>query len=111
MVGNASRAAIIGDRRITGLSTNVLAELAAELGSLWRERHQARLVSRLRKRAVGAGAKTGWCSPTGFWPRSCTSGMPLRTTCSPRQMRKQIHDEAFDASPPTVHELVGGERR
>lgn len=57
MVGNASRAAIISDRRITGLSTNVIAELVAELGPLWHERHQAKLASRPRKRAVGAGAK------------------------------------------------------
>ncbi|WP_030897628.1 MULTISPECIES: helix-turn-helix domain-containing protein [unclassified Streptomyces] len=57
MVGNASRAAIISDRRITGLSADVIAELVAELGPLWHERHQARLVSRPRKRVVGAGAK------------------------------------------------------
>jgi hypothetical protein len=57
VVGNASRAAIISDRRITGLSANVIAELVAELGPLWRERHQAKLASRPRKRAVGAGAK------------------------------------------------------
>ncbi|MDU9000804.1 transposase family protein [Streptomyces mirabilis] len=57
MVGNAARAAIISDRRITGLSAGVIAELVAEVGPLWRERHQARLASRQRKRAVGAGAK------------------------------------------------------
>ncbi|MDQ1040175.1 hypothetical protein QFZ75_006591 [Streptomyces sp. V3I8] len=52
-----SRAAIISDRRITGLSADVIAELVAELGPLWHGRHQARLASRPRKRAVGAGAK------------------------------------------------------
>jgi hypothetical protein len=52
-----SRAAIISDRRITGLSADVIAELVAELGPLWHERHRARLASRPRKRAVGAGAK------------------------------------------------------
>ncbi|WP_435614141.1 transposase family protein [Streptomyces coelicoflavus] len=57
MVGNASRAAIISDRRITGLSAGVIAELVSEIGPLWCERHQARLTSRPRKRAVGAGAK------------------------------------------------------
>ncbi|MGW3525678.1 transposase family protein [Streptomyces olivaceus] len=57
MVGNAARAAIISDRRITGLSADVIAELVAEMGLLWHERHQARLSSRPRKRAVGAGAK------------------------------------------------------
>ncbi|MGI5397215.1 transposase family protein [Streptomyces sp. CA-251251] len=56
-VGNASRAAIISNRRITGLSAAVIAELVAEVGRLWHERHQAKLASRPRKRAVGAGAK------------------------------------------------------
>ncbi|MFD9459256.1 transposase family protein, partial [Streptomyces sp. NPDC059985] len=57
VVGTATRAAIISDRRITGLSADVIAELVAEVGPLWHERHQARLESRPRKRAVGAGAK------------------------------------------------------
>ncbi|MFI9809456.1 transposase family protein [Streptomyces sp. NPDC052301] len=55
--GNASRAAIISDRRITGLSAQMIAELVAEVGPLWYGRHNAKLVSRPRKRAVGAGAK------------------------------------------------------
>ncbi|MFF5809833.1 hypothetical protein ACFY8A_41965, partial [Streptomyces sp. NPDC012746] len=54
VVGNGSRAAIISDRRITGLSADMIAELVAEVGPLWHERHQARLESRPRKRAVGA---------------------------------------------------------
>jgi len=57
VVGDASRAAIISDRRITGLSADVIAELVAELCPLWHERHQATLASRPRKRAVGASAK------------------------------------------------------
>ncbi|MFF9059970.1 hypothetical protein ACF09K_14965 [Streptomyces sp. NPDC014882] len=57
MVRNVSRAGIISDRRITGLSADVIAELVAELGPLWHERHQAKLASRPRKRALGAGAK------------------------------------------------------
>ncbi|MEU9222532.1 transposase family protein [Streptomyces sp. NPDC048376] len=57
MVGNASRAAIISDRRITGLSAGVIAELVTELGPLCHERHQAGLVSRPRRRAGGAGAE------------------------------------------------------
>ncbi|MCX4546445.1 transposase [Streptomyces sp. NBC_01565] len=57
MVGTATRAAIISDQRITGLSADVIAELVAEVGPLWHERHQTRLESRPRKRAVGAGAK------------------------------------------------------
>ncbi|MFJ4689546.1 transposase family protein [Streptomyces sp. NPDC088789] len=48
---------IISNRRITGLTADVIAELVAEIGTLWHERHQARLASRQRKRTVGAGAK------------------------------------------------------
>lgn len=52
-----SRAAIVSDRRTTGLSADVIAELVAEVGLLWHERHQAKRVSRLRKRVVDVGAK------------------------------------------------------
>ncbi|MGW8953964.1 transposase family protein [Streptomyces sp. NPDC055709] len=48
---------IISNRRITGLTTEVIDELVGEIGPLWHERHQVRLASRPRKRAVGAGAK------------------------------------------------------
>ena len=54
---NATRAVIISNRRITGLTAGVIAELVEEIGPLWQERHQARLAARSRKRAVGAGAK------------------------------------------------------
>ncbi|WP_406841907.1 transposase family protein (plasmid) [Streptomyces sp. AHU1] len=54
---NRARAVIIGNRRITGLTGDVIAELVAEIGPLWHERHQARLASRPRKRAVGGGPK------------------------------------------------------
>ncbi|MDA5282025.1 transposase family protein [Streptomyces sp. Isolate_45] len=57
VVGNRTRGAIISDRRITGLSAGVIAEFVAEVGPLWHERHRARLESRPRRRAVGAGAK------------------------------------------------------
>ncbi|MFF7780328.1 transposase family protein [Streptomyces tanashiensis] len=57
VVGTVTRAVIISNRRVTGLSVDVIAELVAELGPLWHERHQARLASRPRTRAVGAGAK------------------------------------------------------
>ncbi|MFE7092942.1 transposase family protein [Streptomyces erythrochromogenes] len=57
VVGTGARAAIISDRRITGLSAEVIAELVAEVGPLRHERHQAKLDSRPRQRAVGAGAK------------------------------------------------------
>ncbi|MEV5177257.1 transposase family protein [Streptomyces flaveolus] len=42
---------------MTGLSAEVIAELVAEVGPLWHARHQAKLASRPRKRAVGASAK------------------------------------------------------
>ncbi|OUC95451.1 hypothetical protein CA983_33375 [Streptomyces swartbergensis] len=48
---------LVGVRRVTGLSVEVIAELVAEVGPLWHERHQAKLTSRPRKWAVGAGAK------------------------------------------------------
>ncbi|MEV7796241.1 transposase family protein [Streptomyces sp. NPDC087512] len=57
MVGTVTRAVIVGNRRITRLSAGVIAEFVAELGPLWHERHQAKLASRPRRRAVGAGAK------------------------------------------------------
>ncbi|MDR6981345.1 hypothetical protein J2X68_008088 [Streptomyces sp. 3330] len=57
VVGARARAAIVRSQRITGLSPGVFAELVAEIGPLWHERHQAVLVSRPRRRAVGAGAK------------------------------------------------------
>ncbi|WP_179254477.1 transposase family protein [Streptomyces sp. PgraA7] len=57
MVGNSTRAVIISNRRITGLAVGVIGELVQEIGPLWQERHQARLTSRPRKRAVGVGAK------------------------------------------------------
>jgi len=51
------RAAIISDRRITGQSVDVLAELIIEVGPRWQAQHQIRLAARPRTRAVGAGAK------------------------------------------------------
>ncbi|MCX5136411.1 transposase [Streptomyces sp. NBC_00340] len=57
MVGISTRAVIISNRRITGLTAGVIAELVKEIGPLWHERHQARLAARPRQRAVGAGAK------------------------------------------------------
>ncbi|WP_327166286.1 transposase family protein [Streptomyces zaomyceticus] len=56
-MGNRARAAIIRSRQVTGLTPDVIAELVAEVGPLWHERHQAGLASRPRRRAVGAGAK------------------------------------------------------
>ena len=52
-----ARAAAVADRRVTGLSREVLAELVAELGPRWQARQEARLVDRPRRRAVGAGAR------------------------------------------------------
>src|SRR3712207_8816320 len=52
-----ARAAAVADRRVTGLSREMLAELVAELGPRWQARQDARLVDRPRKRAVGGGAR------------------------------------------------------
>ena len=52
-----ARAAAVADRRVTGLSPQVLAELVAELGPRWQACQDARLADRPRKRAVGAGAR------------------------------------------------------
>ena len=52
-----ARAAAVADRRVTGLSREVLAELVAELGPRWQARRDARLADRPRRRAVGAGAR------------------------------------------------------
>ncbi len=53
------RAAAVADRRMSGLSREVLAELVAELGPRWQARQEARLADRLRRRrrSVGAGAR------------------------------------------------------
>ncbi|MFH9740104.1 transposase family protein [Streptomyces roseolus] len=48
---------ITSNRRITGLSADVVSELIAEVGPLGRQRRRVRLSARPRKRAVGAGAK------------------------------------------------------
>ena len=53
MSSTLPRAAAVADRRVTGLSREVLAELVAELGPRW----QARQDDRPRRRAVGAGAQ------------------------------------------------------
>jgi hypothetical protein len=52
-----ARAAAVADRRVTGLSREVLAELVAELGPRWQACREARLADRPRRRAVGAGAR------------------------------------------------------
>jgi hypothetical protein len=52
-----ARAAAVVDRRVTGLSTQVLVELVVELGPRWQACRDARLADRPRKRAVGAGAR------------------------------------------------------
>jgi hypothetical protein len=54
---NLARAAAVADRRVTGLSREVLAELVAELGPRWQACRDARLADRPRQRAVGAGAR------------------------------------------------------
>src|SRR3712207_2244933 len=49
------RAVAVADRRVTGLSREVLAELVTELGPRWQGRQDARLVDRPRQRLIGAG--------------------------------------------------------
>src|SRR3712207_2924431 len=51
------RAAAVADRRVTGLSREVPAELVTELGPRWQARQDARLADQPRQRAVGAGAR------------------------------------------------------
>ncbi len=48
---------MVAQRRVTGLSVEVIANLVAELGPVWHDRQQARLTARTRQRAVGAGAR------------------------------------------------------
>ena len=57
MSRSLARAAAVADRRVTGLSPQVLAELVAELGPRWQARQDARLADRPRRRAIGAGAR------------------------------------------------------
>ena len=55
---SVNRAALAADRRITGLSSPVLAALVAEVGPQWQARQDAKLADRPhRLRAVGAGAE------------------------------------------------------
>ncbi|MFF4345264.1 transposase family protein [Kitasatospora sp. NPDC001540] len=53
----AARAWIVSERRITGLSRAVIADLLAESGPVWQARRDAELCDRPRRRSVGAGAK------------------------------------------------------
>ncbi|MFJ8062785.1 transposase family protein [Streptomyces sp. NPDC096142] len=48
---------IASNRRVTDLTGDVIAELVAEVSPLRHERHQPKLASRPRKRAVGGGPK------------------------------------------------------
>lgn len=73
VVGNASSAALTGDRSITGLSADMVAELVAALSPLRHERHQARRASLPRKRTVSADAKH-WLVFTDRPPRPPPTG-------------------------------------
>ncbi|MFI1523586.1 transposase family protein [Kitasatospora cineracea] len=57
VVGPAARASIVSERRITGLSQVVIADLVAESGPVWQARRDAELCDRPRRRSVGAGAR------------------------------------------------------
>lgn len=61
VVGEATRAAIIRERRLTGPSAGVIAEFVAEVGPVWHERHQAKPVSQ----AAEAGCRCWWEVPAG----------------------------------------------
>jgi hypothetical protein len=50
-------AAIMMNRRMTGLSRQVIEGLVAELAPRWQARHRDRLAVRARRRSIGAGAK------------------------------------------------------
>lgn len=50
-------AAIMTDRRLTGLSRSVIEGLVSELRPRWRAQHRDRLASRIRRRRIGAGAR------------------------------------------------------
>ncbi len=51
------RGAVLSRRRVTGLSTEVIAGLVAEVGPVWQARQAARRAGRVRARAPGTGAK------------------------------------------------------
>src|SRR3712207_3663556 len=76
-----ARAAAVADRRVTGLSREVLAELVVELGPRWQARQDARLADRPRRRAVGAGARYRLV----FVDRLLASPVQLRHGVVPRQ--------------------------
>ncbi|MGW0544857.1 transposase family protein [Streptomyces griseoincarnatus] len=96
MVGNASRAALISDRRITGLSADVITELVAELGPLWHERHQDRLASKPRKRAIRAGRS----GPLHHHPRRRRGTATARRAWLHRQSRSAVADPGRGRRPP-----------
>ena len=52
-----ARAAAVADRRVTGLSQEVLADLVAELGPRWQARQEVRLADRPRRWAIRAGGR------------------------------------------------------
>ncbi|WP_372444021.1 transposase family protein [Micromonospora antibiotica] len=50
-------AAIMTNRRLTGLSRSVIEDLVSELRPRWQAQHRDRLASRIRRRRIGAGAR------------------------------------------------------
>ncbi|MBA8931332.1 hypothetical protein BC739_008579 [Kutzneria viridogrisea] len=49
--------AVVSNRRVTGLSAQVIVELVSEVGPVWLARQDSRRAARPRVRAVGAGAR------------------------------------------------------
>ena len=48
---------IMSNRRMTGLSRQVIESLVAELAPRWQARHRDGLAARARRRAIGGGAR------------------------------------------------------
>ena len=63
------------NRRVTGLSAEVIADLVAGIGPVWQECQDARLADKPRRRAPGAGAR-GDLNPRQWVIRRKRMSMP-----------------------------------
>ncbi|MFI6132689.1 hypothetical protein [Micromonospora sp. NPDC051141] len=72
-------AAIMTNRRLTGLSRSVIEDLVSELRPRRRTRHRDRLASRIRRRRIGAGARRRF----GFVDRLLATLVSISVTGSP----------------------------
>ena len=113
MSRSLARAAAVADRRVTGLSREVLAELVAELGPRWQARRDARLADRPRRRAVGAGARHRLVFIDETW---ASTNMARRYGRAPRGQRLRAGvpgpgDLHRRRSPRAVEALYSAKRR